>query len=62
MGLYCSILLTGEVGPVIRSIMAMAAPWAGIHATDGDYFPCWGRSEWLIVEWVFVLDSISSSG
>ena len=55
MGLYCFLFLTGGVVPCVRYILAMAAPWADILATDGDCFICWGRSECLGVEWGFCL-------
>ena len=55
MGLYCSLSLTGVVGPGILSILAMAEPWADILSTGGDCFLCWGQSECLGVEWGFCL-------
>ena len=61
-GLYCFLSLTVGVGPGVRSILAMAAPWADILAIGGDCFICWGRSECLGVDWVFVWASVSSRG
>ena len=55
MGLYCFLFLTGGVGPGVGSILAIAAPWANVLATGGDYFVCWGRSECLGVECFFCL-------
>ena len=62
MGLYCFLFLAGGVCSGVRSILSMAAPWANILATGGDCFVCWGRSECLGVDWVFVWASVSSRG
>ena len=55
MVLYCFILLTGGVGPGVRYILVIAAPWGDVLATSGDCFVCWFQSEFLGVEWGFRL-------